>query len=421
MRLAVVLSVSLIASSTSFAEDWPAFRGPTGMGVSTSKNTPIKWGVKENITWKTELPGGGTSSPVIFGDKIYLTAYTGFGLQGQPGSPEQLQRHVLCLDKASGKILWTKTLPSVLPDGPPPRDNHGFASSTPVVDGDGIYVFFGKSGVFALDHAGNQKWHQLVGSEVHGWGTAASPIVYKDLLIVNASIESESLFAFDKKTGKERWRQGGIRDAWNTPLVVPVGGKNELVVPVPQRLLAFEPETGKPLWTCKTDINAYMVPSVVAENGVIYCIGGRPSAGFAVRAGGRGDVTATHRLWKINKGSIVSSPIIHQGHLYWMHESMEIAYCADAKSGRFLYEQRIPNLGQVYSSPVLADGKIYYLSRMGKTAVVLASPKFQQVGMSELGGRQPGGDRSDFNASPAIADGRVYLRSDRFLYCIGGK
>ena len=194
------------------------------------------------------------------------------------------------------------------------------------------------------------------------------------------------------------------------------GGRTELVVAVPRHVRAYDPATGEELWSCQTGITWYMVPSMVAHKGVVYCIGGRSgtAASMAIRQGGRGDVTATHRLWKTDKWSNVSSPIYHDGRLYFAHEKRAVAYCLNAGTGEVLYERQLgPRAGQVYASPVLADGKIYYVTRRGGTFVVAAGPEFKQLAHNTLD------DRSTFNASPAVSGRCLLLRSDRFLYCIG--
>jgi outer membrane protein assembly factor BamB len=189
-----------------------------------------------------------------------------------------------------------------------------------------------------------------------------------------------------------------------------------LIVAIMGKVLAFDPATGAPLWNCATDIGWYMVPSVVAHEGVVYVVGGKNGGGsLAVRLGGKGDVTSTHRLWKSAKGTNVTSPILHGGHLYWMNEVSGVAFCADAKTGAIVYEERVEGASQIYASPVVADGKIYYMSRNGRTAVVAAAPKFERLAMNDFG------DRSTFNASPAVAGGRMYVRSDHHLYCLGKK
>jgi outer membrane protein assembly factor BamB len=182
------------------------------------------------------------------------------------------------------------------------------------------------------------------------------------------------------------------------------------------RVLAFDPATGEPLWSCKTDIGWYMVPSVVAAEGVVYCLGGRSGiASLAVRAGGSGDVTESHRLWTSLKGSNVSSPVFYKGHLYWAHDSRGIAYCAKADTGEVVYEQRLERAGQFYSSALLADGRLYYLTREGKVFVIAAKPEFELLAVNDLS------DRGVFNSSPAISGDRLLIRSDKFLYSIGSR
>jgi outer membrane protein assembly factor BamB len=399
------------------SDDWPRFRGPGGMGISDAIAVPLEWDADKNVAWKTELPGPGASSAITYGDQIYITCYTGYFIPGQPGgSLEELQRHLIALRRDNGEILWDQAVAAKLPEESQIRD-HGFAANTPAADADGVIVFFGKSGVLAYDHSGRQLWQADVGSKTNGWGTAASPVFYKDLVLINASVESESLVALDRRTGEEKWRAGDIRESWNTPLVsTAASGRQELIVAVQGKVLAFDPDSGRPLWSCKTDIGWYMVPSVVAADGVVYCLGGRSgTAALAVRAGGSGDVTDSHRLWTSQKGSNVSSPVYLDGHLYWIHENLGIAYCAKAATGEIVYEQRLERAGQVYASALLAAGRLYYLTRDGKTFVLAAKPEFEQLAVNDLG------DRRVFNGTPAVAGNRLLLRSDRYLYCIGEK
>ncbi len=398
----------------SSAGGWPQFRGPGGLGVAGSTTLPTTWSENENVEWKTELPGAGTSSPIIIGDRIFLTCYRGHGAPGEPeGDLDDLRLEVVSLDRKSGKVLWTKTVQPRLPEQDTVRDQHGYSSSTPVADSQHVYVFLGKTGVFAFDYDGKQIWRADVGSKLSGWGTAASPVLHGDLLIVNASVESESLVALDKNSGAEKWRADGIRESWSTPLLTSVDGKKpELIVPIFGKILGFDPSSGNRLWSCDTGIKWYMVPGLIARDGIIYCTGGRSGDSLAVRAGGRGDVTQSRRLWTRNKGSNVSSPVLHKEHLYWVHEQRGIAYCAEASSGEIVYEERLPRGGQIYASPILADGILYYVNRGGRVFVVAATPEFKLLATNELE------QRGRFDASPAVADGRLFLRSNRYLYCI---
>jgi len=395
--------------------DWRFFRGPERMGVSQAADLPVQWNSQENLAWKVELPGPGASSPIVYDDQIYLTCYSGYLVPGQDqGSLDHLVRHVIALRRDDGSVIWNKTIKATLPEEEQIRD-HGYAANTPAADSDQVYAFLGKTGVFAFDHQGNERWRADVGDRTNGWGTAASPLLYEDLVIINASVESESLIALDRSTGQQRWRVDGIRESWNTPLIVQsTSGRSELVVAKQGDVLAFDPRTGDQYWSCKTDIGWYMVPSVVADDGVIYCLGGRSgNAALAIRAGGQGDVTATHRLWTSTKGSNVSSPVLFNGHLYWMHEQRGTAYCADAKTGDVVYENRLDRADQVYASALLADGKVYYVARNGKTYVLAASPQFELLAVNDLS------DKSTFDASPAVDGSRLLVRSNRFLYCIG--
>ncbi|MBM3883664.1 MAG: serine/threonine protein kinase [Verrucomicrobia bacterium] len=415
--------LTLLGRPASVASDgdgnWPQFRGPKGLGISAAKGLPVTWSAEENLVWKAELPGAGASSPVVWGQHIFLTCYTGYGVPRQEaGSADQLQRHVLCLDRSTGRLRWDTPVPATLPEQEKIREDHGYASSTLAVDDERVYGFFGKSGARAFDHSGRQVWQADVGSGLSGWGSAASPVLHRNLAIVNASVESGALVALDRATGKEIWRAGGIKEAWNTPLLVNLpGGGTELVVGVIKQVLAFDPDTGKPLWHCDTGISWYMCPSAVAHEGVVYLIGGRSGGGLAVRAGARGNVTDTQVLWRLNKGSNVSSPVYRDGHLYFAHENLGVAYCVNAQTGALVYEERLdPPPGQIYASALLAQGCLYYVSRSGRTAVLAAQPTFEQLACNSLAP-----DRSAFNASPSVAGNHLLLRSDRFLYCLGQK
>lgn len=397
------------------ARDWSSFRGPTGQGRSSNTALPIEWSETKNIAWKVSLPGPGASSPIVFGDHIYITCYTGFFVPGdESGSQKDLKRHLLCLSRKDGTTLWSRAIDAKLPEEDRIRD-HGFAANTPVADEQGIYCFFGKSGVVVFNHQGETLWQADVGSKTHGWGTSASPVLHQGMVYINASVESESLVALDRASGKEQWRADGIREAWNTPVVVQnIHGKPELIMATQGSIQSFDPQSGKKLWACDTDIKWYMVPSIVAHDGIVYCLGGRSgTASLAVRTGGAGDVTKTHRLWTGIKGSNVSSPIVHQGHLYWMNDNLGIAYCAKAETGNIEYETRMNRSGQVYASALLAGDRIYYLTRDGRTFVVTAKPEFEQLALNDLK------DGSIFNGSFAVDGNRLLVRSDKYLYAIG--
>jgi len=396
--------------------DWPRFRGPLGLGTSSQTGLPLRWSSQEGIEWRVELPGAGTSSPVVVGRRVFLTCYSGYAQDANaPGDMNQLMRHLLALDLESGKPLWHHELRPRLPEHAYEGEGayHGYSSSTPVSDGERLYVFFGKSGAYCYDLDGSLLWHTLVGDGIHGWGSAASPVLYKDLLIVNASVECGCLIALNKLTGAEVWRAAGAAAAWDTPLVVDVPeGRQELVLSVEGRLLGFNPDTGEQLWSAE-GVHRYVCPSVVAAEGVVYAIGGGHTS-LAVRAGGRGDVTATHTLWRENKGSNVSSPVYHQGYLYWASDSGGVIVCQEAATGRTVFQQRLePQPGLIYASPLLAEGRLYFVSQRRGTYVVAAKPEFELLAHNVFAD-----DESRTNASLAPAGNRLLLRNDRYLYCL---
>jgi hypothetical protein len=397
------------------SQDWTQFRGPD-QGRSAGKALPTTWSATENVLWKTPLPGPGTSSPILVGDRIYLTAYSGFNVPGEPGDMAALKRHLVCLDRKTGKLLWSKDVAPKLPEQAKIRDEHGYASSTPASDGRRIYCFFGKSGAKAFDLEGKELWTAELGETLHGWGSAASPVLHENLVLVNASVESESLVALDAATGKEVWRARGVKESWSTPLLSKsADGRPELLLPMHGKILGFDPKTGERRWTCDTNIPWYMVPVGTAEGGVSYWIGGRSGGALAVRLGGSGDVTSSHRLWTAEKNSNVPSPLLKDGHLYFAGNADGVAYCLEAAGGKLVYAERLPRADTIYASPILGDGKIYYVARNGRTFVVAAAPSFKLLATNDLS------DGSLFHAAPAAADGRLLIRSNRFLYCIGGK
>lgn len=397
-------------NSEALAADWTQFRGPGGLGVSAETDLPEEWSETENLAWRTELPGYGASSPIALGPHVYVTCYSGYGTGGDAEKMEDLTLHVVCVNRADGSVAWDTKVQPKLPETERVRD-HGYAAATPTTDGKFLYVFFGKTGVFKFDLTGKQIWQADVGSKLNGWGSGTSPVLFENLVIVNASVESGSLVAIDKTSGSEVWRAPGMQSSWNTPhLVQLANGQQELVVSVKDHILGFDPKTGKELWRCD-GIQDYVCPSVISHEGVAYVIGGRTSRAIAVRAGGRGDVTDTHMLWEAKAGSNVTSPIIHDGHMYWVSDRNQVAYCVRLSDGEILYSERFR--AQPYASATAGDGKIYIVTRNGGTYVLAATPEFTQLAHNTFD------DRSTFNASPVISNGQIFMRSDRYLYCVG--
>ena len=441
--LIVTLGVGFLTPLTNLqGADWARFRGPDGAGISSDTAVPMKWSDTENLKWKTELPGPGLSSPIVVGDKLFVTCYTGYGLDAEkPGNIANLTRHLVCLSRADGKILWTKSVASAGPEDKYEGfiTEHGYASQSPVSDGRHVFVFFGKSGVLAFDLDGNQLWQTSVGtaSGRMKWGSAASPILFENLVIVNASDESESLLALDKQTGKEVWRQSAplLGSNWSTPVLVEGKEATELVLAVTGEVWGLDPATGKRKWHAKGFGERGYCTSLIAGDGIVYCAGGMlggPS--FAIRTGGSGDVTDSHVMWSGQSFEAIISPILHNARL-WGSTNRGIAYGANAENGQPVFQARLATSqeaadqpaaggarpagqrggpgGGEYASPILIGDKVYLITRAGTTYVIQPGDELQVLAKSEFTS-----DKSGFCATPAVSDGRLYIRSNKYLYCV---
>lgn len=430
--LFVSLPLMMLAQQSN-AEDWLRFRGPQGTGVAVENSAPpTEFDDQQNVVWKIDLPGAGASAPIIVGDKIFLTAYSGYGqTRDDVGDMDDLKRHVVCYSKSDGKKLWQKDYTPHLPEDPFAGmgvPEHGYSSSTPVSDGTHVYVFFGKSGVYAFDLDGNQIWHTSVGtgSGSMRWGSGASPVLAGDVLVINATDESNSVLGLNKTTGEELWRNDGIENVWSTPLVVGDGDDQAIVMSVPYEIWAMYPKTGKLKWFATNGVQDRAVSASPMLNGdVVISMGGRSNTGTAIGLGGDdgADVTQTHTVWSGKSVARIMTPIIYQGNIYAV--SRGIATCVDAKTGEEIYKERLPSIGQTaqrrgpsgnYVSPVIAGGKLYQFVKNGGCYVIDARPEFKLLATNHLSQ-----DGSEFNATPAISGGRLYVRSNRYLYCIGSQ
>lgn len=443
------VTVAFLCSGPAWASDWARFHGPGGSGVSPdAQPVAVKWSETANLKWKQPLPGPGSSSPIVVGQRVFVTCWTGYAMdRGNEGDEKNLRRHLLCLDRRTGKLLWDASVEPVLPEDPYSGQftQHGYASHTPASDGQRVYVFFGKTGALAFDMNGKKLWQTSVGtgSGSRGWGTASSPILYKDLVIVTASAESKAIVALDKATGKEVWRyaDASLSGTWGTPILVDCGaGRTDLVLAVPFKIYGFNPDNGKLRWQCQGLSSDSMCASVIAHDGVVYAVETGPRGGgtMAVRAGGEGDVTKTHVVWRGTERSRIGTPVYENGCLYWV--SNRTASCIDAKTGKPVYQTKLDGGaataekapgsgrgrsggpggrggrgGQDYSSPVLAGGKIYYLARSGEAYVYAVGPTFNLLAQNRFAA-----DGADFSSTPAISDGELFIRSSKNLYCVAG-
>ncbi len=436
-----ILGTSLgIASLSSFvgaasAGNWPQWRGPDGSGISNEKNLPAEWSATKNIKWKTPIDGRAHSSPIVWGNKVFLTtAVEGPVVPGakavkhmdgdkeflHPDSIGADRKHtfkVICLTRDSGKVLWE----AVAWEGTPYDNRHrksSYAASTPATDGKYVYAFFGTEGLYAYDFNGKLAWKAQLGNlGTVGMGTGTSPILFDNLIIMQCDEENGAasfIAALDKKTGKEVWKMPRkVQVSWSTPLLARTAKRAELITSGTESVIAYDPATGKELWRHK-GVESNAIPSPVANSDMVFLAAGSPAKiVIAIRLGGTGDLTGTPSVpWKYAKGTAyVPSPILYGDYLY-LTTDRGILTCIDAKTGEVKYEGgRIPIPATFTASPVAFGGKILMTSEDGDTFVVKSGPKHEILGTNSIG--------EPVYASPAIADGRIFIRGEKNIYCIG--
>lgn len=408
--------------------DWTRFRGPNGTGIaSDNQSLPTTWSDAENLKWKADLPGPGGSCPIITGDRVLVTYWSGYGADG-PGSGEMsdLKLHLICFDRKTGKTLWDQSaearLPEIEYDGM--LAQHGYASHTPVTDGNNVYAFYGKSGVHAFDLDGKALWQAKVGDglDERKWGSSSSPILVDDVLVVTASPESGAVYGFDKNSGEQLWKydQGNLGNIWATP----VASGQDVVLSAPRRVVALNAKTGEESWTAEGLKADAVSGSLLAGGGNLYGMGGRGAGSLAVHAHGN----EAHVEWTGRDGANVLTPLHHDGHLYWI--SGDLAHCRNAKTGEEVYSERLPEdpnppapsgesgrgarfASMDYASPVAANGLLYHTRRKGEVLVVKLQPEFELVARNKFSS-----DDSEFIATPAISGGQMFIRSGKALYCV---
>lgn len=414
------------------AGDWSRFRGPDGSGVaSDSDSLPSTWSPSANLAWKTEMPGPGASSPIIVGDKAFVTCYSGYGLtQEDPGEIENLVRHLVCVDLKTGKIAWQKDVKVSLPEDPYSGIGvtaHGYASHTPVSDGTNVYAFFGKSGVHAFDMEGNKLWQADVGKESDPtkWGSSSSPVVHGDTVIVTASAESQSIIAFDKTSGKEVWRQEaeGLDGMWGTPTLVKVDdSRTDLVMCVARELWGLDPTNGNMLWYADATEAQQAYSSVILDGKRVFAFTGRGGGSVAVDAGGSGNVTETNTVWTGSDTASFASPVRHKGKVYLV--SRGVVTVVDQTTGKRVKQMRLSGAQQTggrfgsldYPSPVVVGDRLFYMNGSGQMFVFDLTEEIKQVAVNKVTA-----DKEIFWGSPAVSNGQMILRSAKYLYCVADK
>ena len=409
-----ILATSFIAVSAAQAEDWPCFRGPGRQGISQEKGVPTQWSATSNVRWKTAIPGEGWSSPIVSGNRIFVTTALEDGVS----------LHLICLDRTSGKIIWDKEI--VKQKAGHKSQQNSYATSTPATDGKRIYVVACDGRILAVSMDGAVEWTNSDFDYYSEHGLAISPVLYGDLVIVcfdwsspgpNTKVgwqvpwDKAVILAVDQKTGKVRWKgsRGSSRVAHVVPQVATVDGQDQLISGAGDVVQGFDLKTGERLWTVSSPGEG-VVPSVVVGDGMAFTDSGfGESRVCAVRIGGRGDVTKTHTVWESREDvPKTSSMLCVSPHLYLVTET-GVAKCMKGATGEVLWRERLR--GPFSASPVWADGKVYFLSEKGTTTVVEEGPQFKVVATNELGEK--------CCASPAISQGNLFLRTDKTLYCIG--
>jgi outer membrane protein assembly factor BamB len=408
---------------------WPRFRGPNGSGLATDGTIPLQWSATENLKWKTALPGPGSSSPIVWGGRVFVTCYSGYGAGKAEAKPADLVRHLVCVELASGKILWTTDDPATHPEDPFEGylTEHGYASSTPATDGERIYCFHGKSGVAAYDFDGKKLWTAPTGTQSSAlvWGSASSVVIAGEAVIVNAGDEARALLAFDPKTGKELWRMEDpmLEQTYATPVLHPLSpDRTDLLVAMRGELRGLDPATGAVRWFTKSPVTGNLSAGpVVLSGNRIALFGGFPrTLGTVFTGGGEGDRSDNALVWESQTAkSYMPLPVERDGLLHWVTED-GIAACAKADTGELLYRERLDIASDsgkgmpFYASPILVGKHLFATSRSAGTFVIEAGPVFKLFGVNRIED-----DPGRFQGTPAVAGGFLLLRSERALYAIG--
>jgi outer membrane protein assembly factor BamB len=416
----LLLSLFVFSLDSLCADSWAAWRGDgLGSGRVPGDAFPIEWGKQANVRWRITLPEAGNSTPAVFGEKVYVT---------QPVTADKT-RNLMCFDQKDGTLIWKKGL--VYEPAERTHRTNPFCSASPAIDKAGVVVSFGSAGVVTYDHDGKQLWHRDLGAIDHVWGNSSSPVLFGDLVIhYHGPAKNAVLYGLDRKTGATVWEwkepewkptsrtdgfqeksEDGVIGSFSTPILVETGERTELIMSFPLEMKAFDPVTGKVLWTCQ-GLSPLIYTSPVYDDGVVVAMGGYSGNSIGVKVGGEGDVTESHRLWhEVRHNGGIGSGVASEGKLYYQN-SGGIVYCDDMKTGKTLWKDRLPGAGKSWGSFVIAGDRIFSLSQAGDTVVFAADPTgFKLIAQSDLG--------EETNSSLAVAGGDVFIRTHSALWCIG--
>lgn len=443
LAVCLFLPVAGRASHPAALRNWPQWRGPLANGVAPEATPPLTWSETHHVKWKFAIPGFGTSTPIIWEDQVFLLTAVpiettapasapaaetaaadsprsrrsgGGGTRAEPPAAEYAFT-VIAVDRQTGQPRWERVLRRAVPHEGHHRD-HGYASFSPVTDGEWLFVSFGSHGLYALDLQGNLQWQTDLGDQRtrNSFGEGSSPALLGEVLVVQWDHEGEDfIVALDKRTGRERWRR--TRDeptTWSTPLIVVHGGRTQVVANATQRIRSYDLHSGELLWECG-GMTQNVIPTPVSDGERLYALSGfRGAALLAIRLGHTGDLTtsADALAWRHGRNTpYVPSPLLYADRLYFLSGNNAMLSCFEASTGRPLIEaERLPSLSGVYASPVGAAGRVYVVGRDGQTAVLRAGTGLEVLAVNRLEDR--------FDASAAAVGRELFLRGHRHLYCL---
>jgi outer membrane protein assembly factor BamB len=416
----LLLSLFLVPISVS-AVNWPAWRGPLGTGICEEKNLPVQWSRTNNVKWRVPLAERGNSTPIVWGDHIFVTQAAGN------------RRTLICFNRPDGKLLWETSVASA--EKEPTHPTNPYCSASPVTDGERVIVSFASDGLYCYDFTGKELWRRIdLGRQIHIWGNGSSPVIHENLCFLNFGPgETTYLLAVDKTTGKTVWKQDQATDyvhpktgetpnqgrtyigSWTTPVLMEVEGKDQLLMSWPKRLVAYDPKSSQELWSC-AGLNPLVYTSPIYAEGIVVAMGGFNGMAMAMRTGGSGDVTESRRLWHHPKTKQrIGSGVIRNGYIY-IHNDPGVAECFELKTGKLIWEERLKGSGPSganWSSVMLADGNLYTITQGGDCFVFKASPQFALVSVNSLG--EPS------NSSVVPSNGELFIRTHQALWCISQK
>ena len=408
---------------------WPQWRGPYANGASNTATPPLEWSETKNVRWKVEIPGRGSSSPVVWGDRVFVTTAVPVGLTGDaqhaPRGGQKVrgvhQFVVMALDRTSGRTIWERVATEQEPHEQAHADNGTWASSSAITDGESLFAYFESFGLYAYNLNGKLKWQKDIGDKRmrNEFGEGSTPALHGNTLVIvwdHLNGDGSFILAIDKRDGKELWRVPREEiDTWATPLILDVNGRPQVIVPAMERIRGYDLETGKVVWD-GDGLTMNPIPSPVHEDGIVILMSGfRGNDLRAVRvADAKGNIDGTSAvLWSYDRDTpYVPSPVISDGVLYFLKTNSGILSAFDLETGKPHYQnQRLNEVPNVFSSPVAAAGRVYFTGREGSTLVIKSGPTFEVLATNSLD--------DGFDASPALVDGEMYLRGYKYLYSIG--